>query len=190
MTLRTQADQKVFCGGRINFKLESLYSGEQFTITDALIVSQFSNDVSTLRHAVDTSMLGHFDGVHIPVAQERKRIDVLIGQSDKALLTVLEERERGDPDEPNHELTRLGSIASGGRVDRKVDFSNSVTAQKVNVGPAEFDSYDYKSLKAENAALKQTICEYQLVDEAVQPSRNNELAYGLTQPLIKVKDGR
>ena len=64
-------------------------------------------------------------------------------------------------------LTRLGPIASEGRVDQNVDFSNSATALKVNVGPSEFDSYDCKSLKAENAALKQTIREYQLVDEAV-----------------------
>ena len=64
------------------------------------------------------------------------------------------------------------------------------TALKVNVGPSELDSYDCKSLKAENAASKQTIREYQLVDEAVKPLRNDELAYGLTKPLVKVKDGR
>ena len=152
---------------------------------------QFSDDVglSTLPHAVDTSTLGHFDGVHIPVAPERKRIDILIGQSDKALLTVLEERESGDPDEPNYALTRLGLIASGGRVDRNVDFSNSVTALKVNVGPPEFDSYDYKLLNRK-CCIKTNIREYQLIGEAVQPSRNDELAHGLTKPLIKDIDGR
>ena len=82
VTLRTLADQKVFCGRRTNFKLESLYSGKQFTINDALIVPQLLDDVNTLPHAVDSSMLGHFDEVHIPVASGRKRIDVLIGESD------------------------------------------------------------------------------------------------------------
>ena len=96
----------------------------------------------------------------------------------------------GDPNKPNYVLTRLGLIASEGRVDRNVNFLNSVTALKVNAGPTKFDSYDYKSLKAENAALKQTIREYRLVDEAVQPSRNDELAYGLTKPLINARDSR
>ena len=74
------------------------------------------DDAHTLPHAVDTSTLEHFDGVHIPVAHDRRRVDVLIGQSDKSLLTVLEEREDMDPEEPNYVLTRLGSITSGGRV--------------------------------------------------------------------------
>ena len=84
LTLSTLADQ--IREGQTNFKLESLYSGEQFMINDALIVPRFSHDVSTLPHAVNTSTLGHFDGVHIPVAPRCKRINVLIGQPDKALL--------------------------------------------------------------------------------------------------------
>ena len=89
---------------------------------------------------------------------------------------------------------RLGPIASGGRVDLNVDFSNSVTALKVSVGlwaPQNFTRMTTsKSLKAENSSLKQKIHKYQLVDEAVQPSRYDELGYGYTKPLIKVKDGR
>ena len=40
-------------------------------------------------------------------------------------------------------------------------------------------------LKAENNDLKQTIREYELADEIVQPSRNDKLAYHLTEPHIK-----
>ena len=93
ITLRTLADQKVASGSRTNFKLKSLFNGEQFGIYDALVVPQFNDNKNTLPHAVDTYALEHFDGVEIPVAPERERVDVLIGQSDKALLTVLEERE-------------------------------------------------------------------------------------------------
>ena len=88
LTLHTPADQKVFCGGRTNSKLESLYCSEQFTINVTLIVPQFSDNVSTLPHAVGKSTLGHFDRVRIPVTPGRKRIDVLIGQSYKVLLTI------------------------------------------------------------------------------------------------------
>ena len=62
-------------------------------ISDALVVSQFSDDVNILLHALDVSKLDHFEGVHIPVAPEKGRVDVLIGESGKFLLTVLDERE-------------------------------------------------------------------------------------------------
>ena len=53
----------------------------------------------------------------IPTLPYRKSIDILVGQSDKILLTVLAEREGLDPDEANYVLTRLGPVASGGRLD-------------------------------------------------------------------------
>ena len=82
------------CKGRTAFKLESLHTGEKFVIENALVVPQFSDDDSTLPHSVDVTELKHFQGTHIPVAPERNRIDVLIGQSDKLLLSVLEENQR------------------------------------------------------------------------------------------------
>ena len=50
---------------------------------------------------------------------------LIIGQSDKVLLTVLEERESLDPNEPNYVLTRLGPMASGGRVHACSDLVQS-----------------------------------------------------------------
>jgi len=43
---------------------------------------------------------------------------------------MLEEREGGDPDDPNYVPTRLGSIASGGRVDVNSRF---LTFRKIEV---------------------------------------------------------
>ena len=60
--------------------------------------------------------LKHFQSTHFPVATDGKRIDIVIGQSDKLLLTVLEKREGASPEESNYVLTRLWPIASGGRV--------------------------------------------------------------------------
>ena len=59
---------------------------------------------------------------------------------------------------------------------------------RINVVSSE--SCNLKTLEAENASLKQAIREYELKDEEVQPSRNDELAYQLTEPEIKVKKGR
>ena len=65
-------------------------------------------------HAVNVEKLEHFQGVIIPVIiAQRKSIDILIGQTNKSLLAVLEERESEDPDHPNYVLTRFGPIASG-----------------------------------------------------------------------------
>ena len=55
VAIRTLADKTVPVEGRTNFKLQSLYNGEEFDIKDALVVPQFSDDADTLPHAVDTS---------------------------------------------------------------------------------------------------------------------------------------
>ena len=46
--IRTLADGTVPIGGRTDFVIESLYTGEDFDIKDALVVPQFSNDEGTL----------------------------------------------------------------------------------------------------------------------------------------------
>ena len=91
----------------------SRYSGKQLNINDAPVVPQFSDDENTLPHAVNVSGLVCFEGVYIPAVPERRRDDILIGQCDEALLTVLDERESMDPENPSYVLTKLGSIASG-----------------------------------------------------------------------------
>ena len=65
---------------------------------------------------LNTSNLVHFKGVEIPVLQERNNVDLIIELSEKALLTVLEDRESLDPNQPNYVLSRLGPMASGGRI--------------------------------------------------------------------------
>ena len=67
---------------------------------------EFEDDKGTLSQAVN------FQGVTIPIIAQRKSIEILIGQTDKSLLTVLRERESNHP---NFVLTLLGPIASGRR---------------------------------------------------------------------------
>ena len=75
---------------------------------------EFADDEGTLPHSVNVEKLEHFQGVTIPVIAQRKSIDILIRQTDKSFLFVLEERESKHPDHPNYVSTRLGPIASGG----------------------------------------------------------------------------
>ena len=185
--IRTISDETVDCKGRTAFKLESLHTGEKFVIENALVVPQFSDDDSTLPHSVDVTELKHFQGTHVPVAPERNRINVLIGQSDKLLLTVLEEREGASPEEPNYVLTRLGPIASGGRVSAS---SGSLSALRVQVESYEDAACECVKLRHEVSSLRETVREYERQDEALQPSLNDERARNLVETRIKVANGR
>jgi len=187
VNIRTLADDTVAIEGRTNFKLESLHTGEEFIVNDAFVVPQFTDDVNTLPHAVDTSVLKHFDGAVVPVAPDRRQIDILIGQSDKQLLTVLDEREGANPEEPNYVLTRLGPIASGGKVPA---VSTSLSALRVQVNSSADSECECTKLRQEISALKETVREFERQDEAIQPSLNDELVKELVEEHIKVINGR
>ena len=115
-TLRTLGDQTPVTKGRTNFELESLSTGEKFPMENAFVVPYFKDNENVLPHAVDTAGLENFREVNMPTIPDRKCIDVLIGQADNHLLTVLDERESVHPGKPSYVLARLGPIASGGRV--------------------------------------------------------------------------
>ena len=65
--------------GKTDFGLESLVTGDNYEIAGALVVPAFSDDKSTLPHAVDTTKLKHFHGVEIPVIPERSAWTFLSG---------------------------------------------------------------------------------------------------------------
>ena len=186
MKIRTLADQTATCSGRTDFSVESLDNGNRYGIEGALVVPYFSDEESTLPHAVDTSRSQHFNGKKIPVISNHKRVDILIGQSDKSLLIVLSERE-GAPNEPNLVFTRLGPVASGGRVHM---CPNSLQALRVQTISADSDCSKCNELQHTLATAKDTLREFQLLDEEVQPSKNDELACQQVEPFIRVVQGR
>ena len=136
---------------------------------------------------MDTSKLKHFHGVEISVIPERKCVDILIGQSDKALITVVKELEGSNSNEPNLVITRLGPIASGGRVQGS---SKSVRALRVETICADPDCRLCDKLQQELLAVNNALREYKLLDEEVLPSKNDELTCSLVKPFIRVVDGR
>ena len=87
--IRALADGKVANGGRIDFRLESLYSGERYHISNAFVEPEFFDEKGAIPHAVDITTLEHFHGVEIPAAPNREYIDILIGQSAKLYLMCL-----------------------------------------------------------------------------------------------------
>ena len=137
---------------------------------------------------MDISALEHFKGTLVPVAPDRKRINVLIGQSLKQLLTVFEKRKGASPKEPNYVLTRPGSIAGGGQVSAVI--SGSLSALRVQVDSYEDAARECAVLKREVSAFKETVREYERQEEVLQPSLNDELAKKFVEPQIKVPNGR
>ena len=186
ITISTLAQQTTPSYGLTDFSMESLTTGETFRVRDALVVPDFTEDLNTLPHAVDTNGLEHFKGVEIPTIPQRKSIDILIGQTDKCLLTVIEEREGLNHDDPNYVLTRLGPIASGGRVSVKSYLRGTM---KVGVD-ASCNVNECDRLKLEITSLKERLRNYELDDEIVQPSQNDELTRQLVEPHIKVVNER
>ena len=145
-------------GSRTTFELESLDSGEQFMISDAFVVSQFLDDANVLSRAVNVNELDHFKAVHIPVAPERGRVDVLTEQSDNLLLIVLKECKGADPERPNYVFMRPRLIASGSMVDKNSSFPGSLSALRVKAElPVEVDC-DSTRLKAEIKNLLNCQC--------------------------------
>ena len=114
---RTLAEQTIKSAEFTELKLQSLATNQVFEIKDALVVSNFMDDEGALPHSENVRNLNHFKGVEIPVISHRKSIDILIGQTNKLLLTVLTEREGLAQDESNLVITRLGPVASGGRAN-------------------------------------------------------------------------
>ena len=105
LNIRTLAEQTTKSAEFTELKLQSLTTNEVFEIKDAVVVSNFINYEGALPHSVNVRKLNYFKGVEIPVISHGKSIDILIGQTDKLLLTVLTEREGLIQDEPNLVIT-------------------------------------------------------------------------------------
>ena len=163
--IRTLANEFTPCRGVVNFELESLTTGERFDVENALVVPELVDDECVLPHSVDTSGLEHFGGVNIPTLPYKRCIDILIGQTDKFLLTVLEEREGIRPKDPNYVLTRLGPIASGGCVDGRKCSERKLQTLKVNLECC--NKNDCVKLRQDVSGLREQLRRYILEDEEI-----------------------
>ena len=188
ISIRTLAQQATRSVGLVEFNLQSLSTDETFEIKNALAVPEFMNDEGALPHAVNVEQLEHFKGVKIPVLSNRKSIDILIGQTDKLLLAVLEEREGPHPDAPNYILTRLGPIASGGRSGVG---SNRPQSLKVRVKEnVAVECNNCEQLKKEVVELNESVRNYEIENEELQHSKNDEAVRQLVEANVKVKNDR
>ena len=65
VTIKTLSDQTAITEGRTDFSLESLSTGEEFSVKNALVVPNFSDDESVLPQSIDIAGLDKFHNVKI-----------------------------------------------------------------------------------------------------------------------------
>ena len=85
------SDQTAVTKGSTDFELNSLPTGEKFSINKVFVVPYFNDDENVLPDVVDTARLDNFKEVNNPTISEPTCIDVLIEQVDNHLLKALNE---------------------------------------------------------------------------------------------------
>ena len=76
--------------------------------------------MNMLPHAVNINEFEYFEGVEFTVASGRDRVDLLIGQSNKSLLTVLEKRQGAGSEKPNF-VWEMWPVTAGYSYNRPTD---------------------------------------------------------------------
>ena len=164
---------------RVSFEIETLHTGREIKIQNALVLDAWANQNVILPHDYDLTAYPHFDEVPIQVLPERTKVDILIGLDNSHLKTALEERI-GAEGEPHAIHTPLGWIASGG----KSSFQVSYHSMQLSIHPG-VDDTDQKVLE-----LQQTIRDLSIQDEAIQLSVCDHKAQQIVEDNTRVVGGR
>ena len=77
--------------------------------------SPWRDDMNTLPHRQDMSTFVHFKDVELFELPENKTVDLLIGNDNAFLMTMLEERVGASRSDPHAILTPLGWLGCGGK---------------------------------------------------------------------------
>ena len=97
------------------FDLQSLFSNEMFELSNIVTNNAWQDDVETLPHRQDLNSFSHFEDVELYELPDNDTVDLLIGNDNTFLMTVLEERVGVSRCEPHAVLTPLGWLACGGK---------------------------------------------------------------------------
>ena len=103
----------------VKFDLQSLFSNEIFELSNVVTNSAWQNDVETLPHKQDLNSFSHFENVELYELPDNDTVDLLIGNDNAFLMTVLEKRVGVSRCKPQSILMLLGWLACGGKFPRK-----------------------------------------------------------------------
>ena len=99
----------------ITFTLQSLDTNEMFCDVTVVVHEPWSDDVDGLLHKQLLNELKHFEEVDVFTIDGFDVIDVIIGNDNAFLMTVIEEKRGESCDESHAIYTSLGWLASSGR---------------------------------------------------------------------------
>ena len=189
--METLSGDKLINAELVKFELESLFSTEKFSLSNVVTHSSWQDDVSALPHRQDMSSYSYFEDVELVQLLERDSVDLLVGNDNAFLMTVLEEREGVSRSDPHAILCPLGWYACGGlsplqatpvkvcRVHACVD------KVKELAGNPEIVSRDHKIKE-----LEQALKEVMLQDAELDSSRSDKEARKFVEAHSVVKDSR
>ena len=109
----------------ITFALQSLDTNEMFCDITAVVHEPWSDDAEGLPHRQLLNELKHFEDVDVFTIDGCDVVDVIIGNDNAFLMTVIEEKRGESRDEPHAIYTPLGWLASGGRAVLSSSVANS-----------------------------------------------------------------
>ena len=87
--LHTVSGSKASDLQRVSFKIETLHTGREIKVQNALLLDAWADENVTLPHDYDLTTYPHFDEVDIQVLPERTKVDILIGLDNSHLMTDL-----------------------------------------------------------------------------------------------------
>ena len=176
----------------ITFALQSLDTNEMFCDITAVVHEPWSDDAEGLPHRQLLNELKHFEDVDVFAIDGCDVVDVIIGNDNAFLMTVIEEKRGESRDEPHAIYTPLGWLASGGRAVLSGSVANSkrvCSAVMENELPFSY-SGELEKRDREILHLKDKLRELYLDAEVVEPSRNDVLARDIVEPRVKIDNGR
>ena len=112
--IETMTGENVISADLINFDLQSLISDEVYSLSNVVAHTRWQDDVDTLPHRQDISSYPDFQDIDLLHLPDNESVDLLIGNDNALLITVLEEREGTNNRKPHAVLSKIGWYSCGG----------------------------------------------------------------------------
>ena len=175
----------------VKFDLQSLFSNEMFELSNIVTNSAWQDDVETLPHRQDLNSFSHFEDVELYELPDNDTVDLLIGNDNAFLMTVLEERVGVSRCEPHAVLTPSGWLACGGKSPlEKQNVKVCRVQTSSDLGSEVLLNQEIVSREERISELEQALRDVGLQDAKIESSRSDKEARKFVEAHVVVKDSR
>ena len=106
--IETMTGEKVISADLVNFGLQSLILDEVFSLSNVVAHTPRQDEINTLPHREDVRSYPHFQDIDLLHLPDNESVDLLIGNDNAFLMTMLEEREETNVKKPHAVLSKIG----------------------------------------------------------------------------------